>query len=105
MSRLCEVTGKTYAQMNMLGGGIKDTLLCRMSANAMNLKVVAGPSEATVIGNISCQLLALGEMKDVREVREVVKNSTPLAIYEPTEAALWDAHFEEYCKYLGKSGK
>ena len=105
MSRLCEVTGKTYAQMNMLGGGIKDTLLCRMSANAMNLKVVAGPSEATVIGNISCQLIALGEMKDVKEVREVVKNSTPLAVYEPTEADLWEANFAEYCKYLGKSGR
>ena len=105
LTRLQELTGKTYAQMNMLGGGIKDTLLCRMAADALNIRVVAGPAEATVIGNISCQLIALGEMKDKKEVREVVKNSTPLAVYEPTESDVWDKYFVEYQKHLGKSGK
>ena len=105
MANLQELTGKKYSQLNMLGGGIKDTLLCRMAADAMNIRVVAGPSEATVIGNISAQLIALGEMKDVKEVREVVKNSTPLKIYEPENAADWEKNYEEYRRYLGKSAK
>jgi rhamnulokinase/L-fuculokinase len=57
------------------------------------------------MGNIAVQLIALGELKDWRDARRVITDSTPLKIYEPTESAAWDAAFEEYKKYLGKSAK
>ena len=104
-TNLCELAGKQFAQMNMLGGGIKDTLLCRMTADATGVKVVAGPAEATVIGNISAQLLALGQMQDVREVRDVVKRSTPLKVYEPTEPEAWEKHYDAFRAVLGKTGR
>ena len=89
----------------MLGGGIKDTLLCRMTAAATGARVVAGPVEATVMGNIALQLIALDEIESVATARDVIKDSVELKIYEPTEAGEWDKHYEEYCKYLGKTGE
>ena len=89
----------------MLGGGIKDTLLCRLTASATGAKVVAGPVEATVMGNIAVQLIALGEIDGVATARDVIKNSVELKEYEPTDAAEWNKYYEEYCKYLGRSGE
>lgn len=63
LETLQSITGKKYKSINMLGGGIKDTLLCRMSANACGIEVLAGPVEATVMGNIAVQYIALGEIK------------------------------------------
>ena len=102
---LREISGKAFAQINMLGGGIKDTLLCRMTANATGVRVVAGPTEATVMGNIAVQLIALGELSSWEEARRVITASTPLATYEPDNTAAWDEAYTEYQKYLGKSGK
>ncbi len=101
--KLREVSEHDFDQINMLGGGIKDTLLCRLTANATGVRVVAGPVEATVIGNIAVQLIALGEIKDLKSARAIVDASTPLKIYEPEEAAAWDKAYEEYKKVLGKS--
>ena len=101
--KLGEVSECTFNQINMVGGGIKDTLLCRLTANATGVRVVAGPAEATVIGNIAVQMIALGEIKDLNEARLIVDASTPLKFYEPEEAAAWDKAYEEYKKYLGKS--
>ncbi|MBQ8907633.1 MAG: rhamnulokinase [Clostridia bacterium] len=100
---LCDISGKSFGQINMLGGGIKDTLLCRLTASSTGVRVVAGPAEATVMGNIAVQLIALGDIKDWKEARAVIKASTPLAIYEPTDTAAWDKAYIEYSKYLGKS--
>ncbi len=102
---LTEVSGKHFPQINMLGGGIKDTLLCRLTASATGARVVAGPVEATVMGNIAVQLIALGEIADWKAARAIVKASTPLAVYEPTDAAAWDEAYAEYKKYLGRSAK
>jgi sugar (pentulose or hexulose) kinase len=102
---LRDISGKSFAQINMLGGGIKDTLLCRLTAAATGVRVVAGPIEATVMGNIAVQLIALGEIADWKGARGIIKDSTPLKIYEPENTAAWDKAFEEYKKYLGASAK
>ena len=102
---LCEVSGKKFEQINMLGGGIKDTLLCRMTAAATGARVVAGPVEATVRGNIAEQMIALGEIADVKAARAIITASTPLAIYEPDGTADFEKYYPEFCKHLGKSGE
>ncbi len=101
---LCQITGNDYKQINMLGGGIKDTLLCRMTANATNTTVKAGPIEATVMGNIAVQMIALGEIASLSEARKIIENSIEMKTYIPTEADVWDKAYAEYSKYLGKSG-
>ncbi len=100
---LREISGKDFRQINMLGGGIKDTLLCRLTASATGATVIAGPTEATVMGNIACQMIALGEIRDAREARDVIRRSVDLVTYQPADTAAWDAAYAEYKKYLGKS--
>ena len=59
MQKMSSLTGVDYKTLHMVGGGIKDTLLCRLAASAIGIPVVAGPAEATVIGNIAMQLISL----------------------------------------------
>ncbi len=98
---LKEISGVDYKSINMLGGGIKDTLLCKMTANSCGVKVLAGPTEATVMGNIGVVFYALGEIKDFKHLREVTANSTDLKIYEPESTADWDKAYEKYVDLLG----
>ena len=97
-----DVTGMNITRINMVGGGIQDKMLCRNTANATGCTVIAGPVEATVMGNIAVQLIALGEIKDLAEAREIIANSADYCIYEPEDTALWDTHYEEYLGILGK---
>ena len=99
---LCKLGNKQYKSINVLGGGIKDTLLCRLTADACGVEVLAGPSEATVMGNIAVAYTALGEINDLKEIRKVVSNSTDLARYTPENPQEWEAPYKEYLKILGK---
>ncbi|MBQ3083951.1 MAG: rhamnulokinase [Clostridia bacterium] len=86
VAHLSAVTGKKFDVLRMVGGGIQDTLLCQLSANATGLPVYAGPVEATVLGNIAAQLIALGAVKDVEEARKLIADSFPVKTYLPEEA-------------------
>lgn len=83
VSHLAKVTGKKFDCLRMVGGGIKDTLLCQLSADATGLTVYAGPVEATVLGNLSAQMIAMGAVKDVEEAREIIADSFPMETYFP----------------------
>ena len=85
----------------MVGGGIQDTSLCQNTASATNCTVVAGPVEATVMGNLSVQFIALGEIKDIPQARQVIANSAETVTYTPKDVDLWDQHFETFCKVVG----
>ncbi|MBO5789464.1 MAG: rhamnulokinase, partial [Clostridia bacterium] len=82
--KLSVISKKEFHHIHMLGGGIKDTLLCRLTADATGAKVLAGPVEATVMGNIAVCLISLGELADIKEAREAIANSQTLAVYQPT---------------------
>ena len=96
-----KATGKKIDRINMVGGGIQDTSLCQNTASATNCTVVAGPVEATVMGNLSVQFIALGEIKDIPQARQVIANSAETVIYTPKDVDLWDQHFETFCKAVG----
>ena len=93
-------TGKDYAHINVVGGGTKDGLLCSMTASACNVRVYAGPIEATVLGNIAVQLLSLGELKDIAEARRVIAEGEKLKTFEPAEPGVWDEAYRQYVRYL-----
>lgn len=99
---LTELTGKSYDSINMLGGGIKDTLLCSMTACATGVRVLAGPVEATATGNTAQQLIALGEIEDICAARRMIADSIDLKHYEPQNTADWDSAYERYLNILGK---
>ena len=54
------------------------------------------------MGNIAVQLIALGEIKDLKEAREIIANSAEYAYYEPEDNELWNAHYNDYLAILGK---
>lgn len=99
---LNELGNKEYKRINILGGGIKDTLLCRLTADACNAEVLAGPSEATVMGNIAVAYTSLGLIKDLKDIRRVVSNSTELKQYLPENSKEWEAPYEQYLKILNR---
>lgn len=76
------ITGKTVSCINMVGGGIQDQLLCELTAKATGKKVVAGPIEGSVLGNVIMQLKTLGAIGSLEEGRQVIKNSFEQKIYE-----------------------
>ncbi|QJD82197.1 rhamnulokinase [Cohnella herbarum] len=90
------LTDKRYGGLHMVGGGIQNELLCRFTANALGKPVWAGPIEASAIGNMLMQLVALGECKDLQEARRLVADSFPISVYEPSTDANWSAAYEKF---------
>ena len=99
---LGKISDREYRRINVLGGGIKDKLLCQMASDACNVEVLAGPSEATVMGNIAVCYEALGEIKDFSGIRQTVSDSTELKRYTPQNNEEWEKAYEDYLKILGK---
>lgn len=89
-------TGKSFSMIHMIGGGIQSKLLCQMTASANNRRVLAGPVEATALGNIAVQMMALGEIKDVKEARRIIANSEQTYEYLPKDHEKWDAAYEKF---------
>jgi len=81
--------GVSPAEVHVVGGGARNELLCRWTAAASGLPVLAGPVEATLLGNLLVQAMALGEIRSLSEAREVVRVSVEPVVYEPDEAAAW----------------
>ncbi len=90
------VTGNKYDTVHIVGGGIKDKMICRFTANATKRTVEAGPVEATSIGNVVVQAMSLGAIKDLNEARKVIKNSFDIASYKPENSDVWDNAYEKW---------
>lgn len=82
--------------INIVGGGTKEPLLCKLTADACGRTAFAGPTEATAIGNLVGQLMAQGEISSLDEAREVVRNSFDIKTYEPEDVEKWDENYERY---------
>jgi rhamnulokinase len=93
-----EISGRKCAQLHIVGGGSKSDLLNQMAANATQIPVMGGPVEATAIGNILIQALALGHLKSSVELREVVKKSFPCKVYEPQHHDEWEQAWQKFNK-------
>jgi rhamnulokinase len=87
---LAHVTGRDLHELHLVGGGANNELLCGWTADAARRPVLAGPAEATLIGNLLVQAVALGEISSVAEGRELVRRSFVPATYEPAADARWD---------------
>ena len=98
-----EVTGNKYNVVNIVGGGIKDKMICQFTANATKRTVSTGPVEATSIGNVIVQAMAMGAIKDLNEGRQVVKNSFDIKDYTPEDSQAWDAAYEKWKEIIKKA--
>jgi len=89
LAELDELVGRRIGRIHVVGGGVQNRLLCQMIADAADRPVVAGPVEATAIGNLLVQLMAREGAVDLRSVRSVVRDSFDPVSYEPQAAAAW----------------
>jgi sugar (pentulose or hexulose) kinase len=85
-------TDKIY----IVGGGTKNKLLNQLTADALGVQVIIGPSEATVVGNLILQMEALGEIRTRNEAAEIIRYSFESEAYEPRDLDQWEDAFEKY---------
>ena len=103
LRNLEQVSGTRIEQIRIIGGGSKNRMLNQLTANATGRKVLAGPAEATALGNIAMQILATGGATSLQEARAIVDRSFPIEVFEPLETDKWDQHaerFEQYCESI-----
>jgi rhamnulokinase len=95
---LTAVTGASPREIHIVGGGARNELLCRWTADAAGLPVLAGPEEATLLGNLLVQAMALGEISSLDEGRAVVGASMVPTAYEPQESSQWQEAKERFAE-------
>lgn len=91
INTLGELSGQSVDVIHIIGGGVQNELLNQMTADVTGVPVVAGPIEATVIGNALVQLIAHGEIDDLGQARQIVGEMKELKQYEPQEKTEWQA--------------
>ena len=85
--------------IHIVGGGSQNTFLCQLTADACNRPVVAGPVEATAIGNVLTQAIGLGLLKSLAEAREVVRRSFEPITFTPREPERWEEAYQRFLKF------
>lgn len=101
-------TGKRFEILHLLGGGTKDSFLCQMAADSLGIPVIAGPTEATALGNILLQLIALGDIPDLDYGRKLIRTQEKVTEYSPnSRPELEEAYhlFRDYMKKHTKEGR
>ncbi|UCE05328.1 MAG: rhamnulokinase, partial [bacterium] len=95
LEKINSMRGQAVETLHIVGGGSQNEFLNQLTANSIGIKVIAGPAEATAIGNIIVQAIAKRELNNINESRELVANSFPLKHYEPQNQEEWN---EQYSK-------
>jgi rhamnulokinase len=101
LSNLECLTALPLTQVRVIGGGSKNRLLNQFTADATGKRVLAGPAEATALGNIAVQMMATGAVGSLAEARAIIDRSFPTEVFEPRDTGLWDRHaarFQQYCE-------
>jgi rhamnulokinase len=96
LESLEEITGRRFDQIRVVGGGARNRLLNQFTANATGRTVVAGPVEATALGNVAMQMLATGAVTSLAEARAIIDRSFPVERFEPTDADRWEPHYRRF---------
>jgi rhamnulokinase len=97
LERLEHVSGRSVETIHVIGGGARNALLCQITADMLGRRVLAGPVEATALGNVLVQARAAGELASLDEMRAVAAASAQLATYEPRDAGGGD---DTYARFL-----
>ena len=95
-----ELSGIRFEEIRIIGGGSRNRLLNQFTADATGRAVVAGPVEATALGNIAMQMLATGAVPSIAEARQIIDRSFPVERFEPRAAGRWNLEFERFQQYM-----
>ena len=100
IEELEEATGRHFPTINVVGGGCQNQMLNQITANVSNRLVYGGPSEATAIGNVVVQMLAMGAIHSIEEGRQVIRNSFDIKEYKPDDPDFWDEKYQDYLQAI-----
>jgi rhamnulokinase len=98
LEQLETLTGKRLEVIHVVGGGSQNGLLCQFTADACNRPVLAGPVEATAIGNVLVQALGLGMLGSLADAREVVRRSFEVRTFTPQRPEDWQEPYARFQK-------
>lgn len=99
---ILRISGRQASCVHIVGGGSRNRLLCQMTADATGRPVVAGPVEATVLGNALAQFMALGEIESISEGRRMIAGLPEITRYYPKNSGNWQAGYEQFLKYCNR---
>jgi rhamnulokinase len=95
---IAQIKGTSSEQIHIIGGGIQNTFLNQLCADACGVTVKTGPIEASAIGNVCGQLIALNALTGVKQAREVVAHSFPIQSYQPQQSTQFLEHWDEFTR-------
>jgi rhamnulokinase len=96
LAKLEKITGNRVEVLHVVGGGTGNELLIQFTANATGLPMLAGPAEATALGNVLLQMIGAGAIPSVCEGRALVRSSVELREYEPRDRERWDCAYKRF---------
>jgi rhamnulokinase len=99
LAELEQVTAKHIETIRVIGGGSKNSVLNQFTADATGKTVLAGPAEATALGNAAVQMLATGAVASLQEARAVIERSYPVDVFRPVNSEVWNLHAERFRHY------
>jgi len=100
LESLEQLTGCRVDQIRIVGGGARNRLLRQWTADATGRPVVAGPIEATALGNLAMQMLATGAVSSLAEGRAIIERSFPVDRCEPMDGGRWETHYRRFRDYV-----
>jgi rhamnulokinase len=103
LEKLETLLGRRLETIHVVGGGSQNELLCQLTADACDRPVIAGPVEATAIGNVLVQAIGIGALGSLADGREVVRRSFEMRAYTPQNLAAWHTPFERFLTYLPRN--
>lgn len=89
-----QLVGREMQTIHMVGGGVQNRMLCQLTADACHRRVVAGPVEATALGNVMMQAIGTGHLGSIDEARQLIARADDIHIYEPRAHTSWEAALE-----------
>jgi rhamnulokinase len=93
------LTGLQFEEIRVVGGGARNRLLNQFTADATGRRVVAGPVEATALGNVAMQMVATGAVGSLEEARGIIDRSFPVEQYDPVNADRWAQEYQRFQQY------
>jgi rhamnulokinase len=103
LEMLERLVGTTFQELRIVGGGSQNDLLNQFTADATGRRVLAGPVEATALGNIAMQMVGLGAVTSLSEARDVIATCFPARVFKPKNTAHWKLAYERFCALSGDS--
>jgi rhamnulokinase len=103
--QISRLLARSLPVIHIIGGGSRNTLLNQFTADATGRKVVAGPVEATAIGNILVQAMAAGQISSLPEARTVVRNSFDVSVFNPASGDEWNKAYRSYLNLKAEVAK